>query len=552
MDYLQKIKDQEKSRLSARMDDDRDLLYLKKYILTDLVKTPVDSVINITLNDPAVFAANVIAGLGNVSFSNLVETEDKDIDTTTIEDFQRAFLGAANMRLRKSGRPELDPFFDEQLCIRGRGAYRCTVRMKDDVLIPDVTPLDTRYFYYGEGVDGLEWAAVKYTRSKEAIEAEYGVTVSGKEGVVIDLWDKEVNMTWVDGAEKRNEPSIYGYPPFGMHIVSLGSMLWDADAIERYGESIFFLIRDIIPEYNRLASILQTINMKKLNQALLWKSQQGQLAKPPKYKDITAMSAVTSADIGGGTEAVLVQEAEQSAIMIQSMFETRMQRGGISNFDLGIMGNQPWSAVSLIQIGEGRDQIFTPRLKGKSALNEGLLEMATKQIIALGFPTVDLGTSGHKRSFNLSKLEGEYETIVKYFVKSPETDIARMSVAAAAGELIPDRAKRVEILQREDPDGDERQLRWEEAERLSPAIKMFRTIKSLVEQDNEDATFEANLMAAEMGMTLEAVMRGELPQTPEPREAQKPMLPLMGEGARGRQESGRRGAELQAKPREAG
>ncbi|MBA7699798.1 hypothetical protein ES703_108501 [subsurface metagenome] len=157
--------------------------------------------------------------------------------------------------------------------------------------------------------------------------------------------------------------------------------------------------------------------------------------------------------------------------------------------------------------------------------------------------SVDIGLTGHKRVFELGKLEGDYEIQYKYFIKSPKIEAARYSMAAAAGNLIPEYAKRREILQREDPEEDERMLRWEEAEMLSPAIKMQRTIKGLTElaeRGDEDAAFEAELMSAEMGVNLQQMLAGNQGQMPKPEKEEKPeqMLPLMG-GQGGGQAAGR-------------
>ena len=75
-------------------------------------------------------------------------------------------------------------------------------------------------------------------------------------------------------------------------------------------------------------------------------------------------------------------------------------------------------------------------------------------------------------------------------------------------------------------------LRWEEAEVLSPAIKINRTINSLLDEDDEDATFEAELLSAEMGMTLKQMQAGDVKQLPKPEKAQEPkqVAPMFGQG----------------------
>ena len=307
-------------------------------------------------------------------------------------------------------------------------------------------------------------------------------------------------------------------------------MLGD-DRIKYEGESIFFLIRDVIPELNRLASIMQTLNLTSVKGPMGWQSKEGALATPPKYEDVTGLGTITATEMGGGAKPIDYGDAKRAAMHAYAMLDKALQEGSLSSIDLGTLQFQ-LSAVALIEIGEGRDQVFLPRLQAKAMLNEQLAEMFTRQVIQIG-GSVELGTHGHKRSFQVSKLEGEYETTFEYFVKSPKVDAGLYTLAAAAGNLIPDKAKRRDILQREDPDGDEKQLRWEEAERLSPAIKINRTIRTLVEMEED---FEAELLSAEMGVNLKRMLAGDVTQIPrpEPEEQPKQVVPLLGRGGGGR------------------
>jgi len=552
MDYLKAIEDKkgELSALHARMDADKDLVNLAKYSLKDVNDKNVPNAISVTLNDPAVFAANVESSLGKSTEQVVAESDDKKLDTSYIEDFVRAALASANSRLIKSGKFPLNPFFDQQMCRRGRGAARCLFRMdKTGQLITDIVYWDTRYMYHAMGADGLAWAAYETTRSRDSILAEYPkADITEESAVVLDVWDKEHNEVYIAEKLVKEWKHPWGFTPVVLQVVPMGSMLADKDSLAHQGESIFFLIRDLIPELNRLVSIIQSLNLKALDNAMLWKSKEGIEAEVPSHKKLTAPGAVTPADIGGGSEPVSYGELKRSAYLLHSMIETRVQRGSLSSIDLGTLDFQ-LSAVALVEIGEGRDQVFLPRLGARGLLNQQLAVMMIDQIIKTGATSVEIGTRGHKRTFDARKLQGEYEVSFKYFIKSPKVDVARFSMAAAAGNLIPEKAKRRDILQREDPEEDERQLRWEEAERLSPAIKMNRTIRGLLEmaeRGDEAAGFEAELMSAEMGINIQQMLAGEVAQQPKPEEAQKPqpMVPMFGGG------SARKAAEITAEPRE--
>jgi hypothetical protein len=539
MDYKQAVKDQkgELSELHQRMDNDANLVNLKKYSLTDVNGKEVPRAISITLNDPAVFAANVESSLGKATEQVTVESEDEKLDTAYIEDAVKAALASASDRLTSRGDFPLNPFFDQQMCRRGRGAARCLFRIENDVLISDITYWDTRYMYYGMGGDGLDWAAYETKRSKGDIEAEYpDAKVTGKTGTILDIWTADHNEVYLDDRLVRQQHHLYGYVPVCFQIVPLGSMLADEGSMKYRGESIFFLIRDLLPELNRLVSLIQSLNQKELEHALQWMSEEGKTTTPPEYKDLDTPGTVISADKGGGAFPVPYGQLKQQAWLLHSMIETRIQRGSLSNFEYGTF-TQPMSAVALITVGEGRDQVFLPRLGARGLLNQQLSYMLIDQLIKTGQRQIEIGTKGHKRAYDIRKLEGEYSIEFKYFITSPKIDAARFAMVPGAKGIIPDRAIRRDILQREDPDEDERLLRWEEAETLSPLIKMRRTIVDLLdmaERGDEDARIDAELLATEMGITLEQILRGEIPATQpaktKPQKTGEGILPLFAEG----------------------
>ena len=112
-DYIALIKEKEEQQglLDARMQTDADLLLLRKYVLKDTQSKPVRDIINITLNKPALFAANVISALGATKQQTIVESDDKQLDTHKIEEFQEAAFASADAILRRRlGQAQLGPF----------------------------------------------------------------------------------------------------------------------------------------------------------------------------------------------------------------------------------------------------------------------------------------------------------------------------------------------------------------------------------------------------------------------------------------------------------
>jgi len=320
-------------------------------------------------------------------------------------------------------------------------------------------PWDTRFVTYEMGSKGLDWCAYKTVRTQDAIEAEYGIKTKDKTAAVLDVWHPAANEIWIAGDKHKETGHFFGYTPVVVRVVSLGSLLADDDYISHYGESLLFLIRTVVPELNRLISIMQTLNLKAVKPPMKQKVHgQGQ---PSEYEDVTDMGTVTRMEPDEDIARIDYGDAQRSAQMAYAMIDKAIQEGSLSSFDLGTF-TQPMSAIALIEIGEGRDQVFAPRLGARGMMNQALSDMIVDQLMRIG-GIVDLGTKGHKTGYNTEKLKGDYETTFQYFVKSPKIDAGLYTLAAAAGNLIPERAKRREILQRSDPEDDEKWLAWEDA-----------------------------------------------------------------------------------------
>lgn len=534
-DYLQmvKAKEEEESALYARMDADRNLVYLKPFVLTDPKGKTVPDIVNVTLNKAAVFAANVISAMGAVKQQIIVESEKVGYDTSAVERFIEAALSAANYRLMKRGMPLLNPFADAQLCLRGRTARRVLFRQEEGEIVPDIMPWDGRYVTCEMGDSGPLWAAYSTVRRKSDIEAEYGITPNRDNAVVRDIWDSWHNEVWIDDNQVRAQEHGYGYTPVVVEEVPLGygQILMDEDRIRYKGESIFFLVRDMVVQLNMLMSILQTLNLKLVKRPQQYASKEGPQAEPPEYEDATGMGKITSVDLGGGIIPVTYGDAQNAAQMAYGIIEKAIQEGGYTDIDVGNV-RQPFSAVALITIGESKDQVYLPRLAAKENLNVQTAEMVLRQCRAIG-GTLKLGATGHQSTWSAGKLDGEYVVNFRYFIKSPKTDIARMAVAQIAERYYPREYILSEVLQVEDVAGVLRQWHEQEAEMLSQNIKRHRVIMALLEEaerGDENAAVEAKILALELGVSLEMVKQGILNPAETGGKPPFQQAPMLGDG----------------------
>jgi hypothetical protein len=552
-------KEAELSDIYSRMKTDRDLVNLvKQNKLTDVDGKPMPHTVYVTLNRPAVFDWNVRSALGKASERLEVTTEDKKLDTSYIEDFIKAGFRAADRRLTDRGSYRLNEFLDEQFCRRGRGAVRCLFQIKETkdengkpvkVLMPDFSLWDTLFYSSAMGVEALDWAAYRCTRKRDEILSEYpDIEVKNKKEEVLDIWTTQGNIVYVGDQKILEQEHKWGFCPVAQRIVPLGSMGADEDSYKYHGESIFFLIRDLESEINDFVSIVKNMTLRALDRAKQFTSDD-RTNPVPDYEDTEKPGTIVG--VGkGAVQLMPLGEIQNSALVLQRKIDTAIEQGTMS--DLLINGPDfEMSAVALLQVGEGAEQVFMPRLGSRGVLKQYLAEMMIAQTIQQakmhGTNSVELGARGHKRTFDVSKLEGAYDIEYFYHTTSPSLDAARVAMAGSYGNLIPDKSKRREILMRDDPDEDERILGWEEAERLSPRVKLFRRIRDLAEEAERGdpyAEFEAELLCADMGVNLEQMLSGQVDQTPQVEEEQKPtqMVNMWGKS------SAKKSAEIQATP----
>ena len=552
--------DEEMGALDARWQADADLLYLKDYVMEgppDVAgkRHVIPGIVNATLNRPAIFGETVVSVLGAVKEQIVVESNNANFDTSKIEEFYTTALQAANMRLLKQGKPLLNPFTDAQLCFRGRTGRRILFREENGILVPDTANWDGRYIRYGRDDNGLKWAALKMKRSKRQIEEKYGITITEKEGTVLDVWDTEHNEVWVDDEIVREPKHNCGFTPVVFQIVPIGygNILLDDGNAKNEGESIFSLIRGVIPQLNSLLSIMETLNFLSVKRPAQGASQAGGQTEWPEYDDVFKPGSLTAVEIGGGIKTIDFGDALRAAELAYNMLEKAIQEGGYTDFDIGNV-RQPFSAVALLTIGEGRDQRYLPRLAAKELLNIATVDMIRKQCQQIG-GTLRFGEEGNIQTFNSSILSGQWTTGFRYFPKDPKKDLARMALATQAKEWYPRKYIYENVLQVEDPVGMEDNWYSQVAEDIDLNVLKHRIIMKLIkkaDEGDENAEQEWRIMAAGMGWSIEQIKAGILPPQLKMPEA-KPAIPLLPEGGRVGgtiPSSAKRAGELRRTPQE--
>jgi hypothetical protein len=507
------------SDLYKRMDEDADLVNLvnNESYIKSASGNAIPNTVHIVLDDAARFAWRVESVLNSAIEYPVVEASKRGFDTDYVEDFISYFFRQIDEMLPLIDIEALNPFLDQQNVRRGRSAARVTIQYKDGKVIPQVVPYDTRYFAYWLRNMSLAGTIYSAERTKSQVLSEYQEAKVSKDiGVKVEeIWTPEKNEIWIEGSLYRDPKNIYNEVPVVYKIVPQGSMLRDPDNLKYRGESIFFLIRDLLPQLNQLVSIIQSLNLREVDRALQLKLPIEMIdpnMEVAGHDEVTAPGTVNPVPQQGGYEYMPVGELRDAARLLHDMIQSRIDASTLNR----LQTLQPKTATEILQVVQDQTDLIMPRLAARGSLKKSIILMALKQIKNLVKKgQFKLG----ERDFDLEKLIGDYTLDYAYYFNDPKTDVARANIGISMRGLRPDYAIRRDIMQLRDPDGEEAQLRWEEAEQLSPLVKMDRTIRGLLklaEDGQPGAEEEAKLLTLQLLPAIDQAMAGQM--TPQPQE----------------------------------
>jgi len=498
-----------------RMDVDEALYYLKPYKMMSLEdpRKEMPDVVNVTLNDCLLYAVKTISILGGASMQAVIEGHKlTDKQGSLIEQFLEDLYYTIDEWLENRGIWGLGAFVDEQIMLRGHvGARPCLRIGEDGSLVPDVTPLDTRFFAPELGTTGIVWGAPWFSQTKEEIEREYNKPgdnpprVEGSDNEVVDFWNSEENKVFVQKQVVRSVPNTYGYPPFIYAVVHAGSMFYSKDAVEHRGESILWANRSLWHEKNSAATILKTLTVQGLFAALQYEtSKPGQAPKPKKSP--YAPRTIHPVEKGGGFRAMPVTDIKRATTLFYSILEADLQRGSLAAIDYGTL-NFPLSSLAMAKLTGSRNDIFLPRVNTKATFYQALSRMMIKQCIALNQPIL-LGQSGSENEYRPADLAGDYTIKYRFFTESAEQRIADLTMAKDASPFYSRETIRREYLKDKDPDGEEIKKKSEEAERVDEVVFLYRRARKLIEpvKQNEKVPFQNKVEAFLLGQRIATIL----------------------------------------------
>lgn len=555
---LVQAKLKEMKPLFDRMDVDEKLYLLEPFKMKKLGSNQDEKdVSNTTLNDPLLYAKKAIAITGSYQRQTVVEGKELSAkQPTKIEEFLDDIDYMVDEWLPKRGIPSLDAFINEQACTRGRiGARSCIELDGEGGIIPDIVPVDTRWFPIDTGSDGMIWGAPICSRSKSQIQRDYPelkVNLKDTGNQVIDFWNAEKEIVFIEKTIGKEEPNSYKYPPFVIAKCPIGCMFNTENAMKHDGESIFWPNRNLWKEKNEIVTILKTLSRKALKGGL---ELQRSLNSPDKGKKLADSpfqeDVVIETEMGGGFKELPVSDIKSAMRLLYSIIETCLQRGELTPLDYGTLAF-PLSSVAILNLIAARNDIFAPILSMIASFRQSLSRMVIDQCVQFN-QTIKIGRPGNYRTYSPSDFAGEYSIKYRFNLPSKEQLAADLSMAGAARGVLPDNYILREVLKVQDPDGLELELKSQQAEQTDEVLFLFNRGLSFLYQAEEKTGTEREIMELEAKTLMQRIktilrqrrMLGQLSPIEGKREQpkQEDLLPLLEKGGTGAKGTARAKAE---------
>ena len=494
--------------LFDRMDEDEGLYLLEPYRMKKLDGSGDEKdVSNVTLNDPLLYAKKAIAITGSYQRQTVIEGKDlTDKQTTKIEEFLDDVFYMVNELLPNRGIPSLEAFINEQACNRGRIGARSAMELDGEgSIIPDVMPVDMRWFPFDTASNGMMWGAPICSRSKTQIEREYPdieTRLKDTGNQAIDFWDAEREIVFIEKTIAKEEPNSYKYPPFVIAKCPIGCMFNTEDAMKHDGESIFWPNRNLWKEKNETTTILKTLSRKALKGGLqLQVTDPNQAQKPeesPFQEDV-----VLPVEKGGGFKQLPVNDIKSATRLLYSIIETCLQRGELTPLDYGTL-TFPLSSVAILNLLNARNDIFAPILSMIASFYQALSHMIIDQCVQLN-QTIKLGRPGGYNTYSPSDFGGEYSIKYHFFLITKEQTAADSALAKSLRGVVPDNYILREILKVQNPDGMEFDLKAQQAENTDEVLFLFNRGLSFLRQAEDMTGIEKEINQLEAKTLMQRI-----------------------------------------------
>ncbi len=501
MNWINSVNMEWGKHVFPRMDEDEKLWTGEPFKLTDSDGNDLETVEHVTLNDARVYGERVLAVLNESE--EVIEINGqrngKPLDghqSAVIEDWWHGLMYLANSHLNDILLPDFDTYEWEQNCIRGGMVARILLTQDKNGFDVDLLPVDRRKCVYGLGKRGISKIAFWDILDKDMCREEYPDYKPQGEAITrFDFWDGLEEIVFLDNKFYEAIPNKLEHPPFVVALCQQGTFLdTSTRALRMRGDSIFSANRDLYPHLNKIASILQSMNMLSLRPPRLMKSESGtKLPSEPVDRLGTTVAMKVNEDLSRLEQPDIIGAGR----FFMATLTGAIQRGSISNIDWGNLQFQ-LSQVAIATLAGASKQVFTPRLKTMERFKRLLFKEALWQFRTFDM-TADIGRTGSKRTYTKADLEGDYTVDFEYLASLPEEIASTYGLASMASRWMDDRSIRKTILKYRDYDDIDEKYLVQTAQKVSRALALFQMAQALDKQGKID---EAKVLLIEVGQTL--------------------------------------------------
>ena len=496
--------------LRQRMEDDHAIYRLAPYDAGEGYQS-------FTSNEPQTYADKVMGWIAGAEMTVRIPHNGNDRDTREKNDLKERFLvgvlRAADERLCTMMLPPLKDQLAWYMTIRGWYAGRALLaKRKDGTTYVDITPWDALHTYWGVGSDGLDWACYRVPKTKQQIEAQYGIKLDGimnrdENGLMVyDFYDKEMNTIIVHNGNTNNPvqhtikkqtahgakqvPVFLGPVGPNPYIVPLNQTNLE-DTIADVGESLYRSNRDTYLNHNLVMSTMLEMVARSKRQGLKVKSRDGTktLDEAP-YLEGSEISLAQGEDV----EPLGLMEIARETGAFMGLVSGELQRGSLPHT---VYGDVPFqlSGFAINTLRQGVDTVLGKYLRAAEKAFQMIFNIVSDQYASGSFQAIEV--SGMDKNRNYFSEEITPETLdktgmaeVMLTAQLPQDDMAKYSMAQIAREgatpLLSDRAIRDRILAIQDADQMDFAIKEQMAERMLPEAALWSLIQAAQEQGRED------------------------------------------------------------------
>ena len=496
--------------LRQRMEDDHAIYRLAPYDAGEGYQS-------YTSNEPQTYADKVMGWLAGAEMTVRIPHTGNDRKTRQKNDLKERFLigilHAADERLCNMMLPPIKDQLSWYMTMRGWYAGRALLaKRKDGTTYVDITPWDALHTYWGVGTDGLDWACYRVPKTKQQIEAQYGIKLDGimnrdENGLMVyDFYDKEMNTIIVHNGNmerpihhtvKKQIPHGAGTVPVFLgpvganpYIVPLNQTNLE-DTIADVGESLFRSNRETYLNHNMVMSTMLEMVARSKRQGLKVKSRDGtKTLDDDPYLEGSEIALAQGEDV----EPLGLMEVARETGAFMGLVAGELQRGSLPHSVYGDVQFQ-LSGFAINTLRQGVETILGKYLRSMEKAYQMIFNIISDQYSSDSFQAIEVSGMDRNRNYfseeiTPEKLKGTGIPEVNVVARLPQDDMAKYSMAQIAREgatpLLSDRAIRDRILALQDADQMDYAIKEQMAERMLPEAALWSLIQAAQEQGRED------------------------------------------------------------------